>query len=208
MPFRILLAVAIISRTFLGVVALTGCLAVPAFAQNGSEVPHRRLDDNAVVIGSAVTYPKNNILQRASKSSDLTTFAAAIKAANLSDTLEDNGPLTVFAPTNAAFSKLPGGMVASWLKPENTAMLAQILTYQIVAGRLEDADLTDGKKLLTVQGEELTVKCADDGKIMIVDGNDDVAILTASYSHQSNGVIHAVDAVLMPKAWAYLLQRK
>ena len=103
---------------------------------------------------------------------DHTTLVSAVKAAGLVDTLEGKGPFTVFAPTNAAFNKLPAGTVDTLVKPENKAALVKILTYHVVAGRLEASDLTDGKKLKTVEGEELTVKSSG-GKVMIVDAKGD-----------------------------------
>ena len=103
----------------------------------------------------------------------------------------------MFAPTNAAFAKLPAGTVDTLVKPENKATLTKILTYHVVAGKLEASDLTDGKKLKTVEGEELTVKKAD-GKVMIVDAKGGSSTVTISNVNQSNGVIHVVDTVLMP----------
>ena len=109
--------------------------------------------------------PSKNIVENAVNSKDHTTLVAAVKAAGLVDTLSGKGPFTVFAPTNAAFGKLPAGTVDTLVKPENKATLTKILTYHVVAGKLEAADLTDGKKLKTVEGEELTVK-AQGGKVM------------------------------------------
>ncbi|MBV9532362.1 MAG: fasciclin domain-containing protein, partial [Bradyrhizobium sp.] len=112
-------------------------------------------------------------------------------------TLEGKGPFTVFAPTNTAFGKLPAGTVDSLVKPENKATLTKILTYHVVPGRLAASDLTDGKTLKTVEGETLTVK-HDGGKIWIVDAKGGTSMVTISNVHQSNGVIHVVDTVLMP----------
>ena len=120
-----------------------------------------------------------------------------MKAAGLVETLEGKGPFTVFAPTNAAFGKLPTGTVDTLVKPENKAKLTKILTYHVVAGKLEAADLTDGKKLKTVEGEELTVK-ASSGKVMIVDAKGGSSTVTIPNVNQSNGIIHVVDTVLMP----------
>ncbi len=118
-------------------------------------------------------------------------------AAGLVDTLEGKGPFTVFAPTNAAFNKLPAGTVDSLVKPENKKTLTKILTYHVVPGKLEEADLTDGKKLKTVEGEDLTVKRSGD-KVMIVDAKGDTANITIPNVNQSNGVIQVIDTVLMP----------
>ncbi len=103
----------------------------------------------------------------------------------------------MFAPTNGAFGKLPAGTVDTLVKPENKATLTKILTYHVVAGKLEASDLTDGKKLTTVEGEQLTVKRAGD-KVTIIDAKGGASTVTISNVNQSNGVIHVVDTVLMP----------
>jgi uncharacterized surface protein with fasciclin (FAS1) repeats len=126
-------------------------------------------------------------------SPDHSTLVAAVKAAGLVETLSGAGPFTVFAPTNAAFAALPAGTVDNLLKPENKADLTGILTYHVVAGTLKAADLTDGQKLKTVNGAELTVSIKD-GKVMIDGANVTAADLTAG-----NGVVHVLDAVVMPK---------
>src|ERR1700742_5390931 len=121
-----------------------------------------------VMVGGAAMYPQKNIVENAVNSKDHTTLVAAVKAAGLVDTLEGPGPFTVFAPTNAAFGKLPKGTVATLVKPENKATLTKILTYHVVPGRLEASDLTDGKMLTTVEGEQLTVRNSG-GALSIVD---------------------------------------
>jgi uncharacterized surface protein with fasciclin (FAS1) repeats len=126
-------------------------------------------------------------------SPDHSTLVAAVTAAGLVETLSGAGPFTVFAPTNAAFAALPAGTVDNLLKPENKADLTGILTYHVVAGALKAADLTDGQKLKTVNGAELTVSIKD-GKVMIDGANVTAADLTAG-----NGVVHVLDAVVMPK---------
>jgi uncharacterized surface protein with fasciclin (FAS1) repeats len=103
----------------------------------------------------------------------------------------------VFAPTNAAFGKLPAGTVDNLVKPENKATLSKILTYHVVAGKLAASDLTEGKKLKTVEGEQLTIKKSD-GKVMIIDSKGNSSTVTIPNVNQSNGVIHVVDTVLMP----------
>ena len=150
-----------------------------------------------VMVGGSAMLPQKNIVQNAVNSKDHTTLVAAVKAAGLVDTLEGRGPFTVFAPTNAAFSKLPAGTVSNLLKPENKATLTKILTYHVVPGRLEASDLTDGKMLTTVEGDELTVRRSGN-KVMIVDGKGDAARVTIANVNQSNGVIHVVDTVLLP----------
>jgi uncharacterized surface protein with fasciclin (FAS1) repeats len=153
--------------------------------------------ETTVTVGGAPMYPSKNIIQNAVNSKDHTTLVAAVKAAGLVDTLSGPDPFTVFAPTNAAFGKLPAGTVDTLVKPENKATLTKILTYHVVAGKLEASDLTDGKKLKTVEGEELTVKKSGD-KVMIVDAKGGSSTVTIPNVNQSNGVIHVVDTVLMP----------
>jgi uncharacterized surface protein with fasciclin (FAS1) repeats len=178
--------IALLSAAAFGALALTATIATPASAQ-----------EKTVMVGGAAMFPSKNIIQNAVNSKDHTTLVAAVKAAGLVDTLEGKGPFTVFAPTNAAFGKLPAGTVDTLVKPENKATLTKILTYHVVPGRLEASDLTDGKKLKTAEGEELTVKKAD-GKVMIIDAKGGTSTVTISNVHQSNGVIHVVDTVLMP----------
>ncbi len=126
-------------------------------------------------------------------SADHSTLVAALKAAGLVETLSGAGPFTVFAPTNAAFDKLPAGTLDNLLKPESKATLTGILTYHVVSGSLKAADLKDGQKLKTVNGAELTVAIKD-GKVTINGANVTAADLTAG-----NGVVHVIDAVLLPK---------
>ena len=152
---------------------------------------------STVTVGGAPMYSQKNIIQNAVNSKDHTTLVAAVKAAGLVDTLEGKGPFTVFAPTNTAFGKLPAGTVDNLVKPENKATLTKILTYHVVPGRLEASDLADGKTLKTVEGETLTVK-KDGGKVWIVDAKGGTSMVTITNVHQSNGVIHVVDTVLMP----------
>jgi uncharacterized surface protein with fasciclin (FAS1) repeats len=152
---------------------------------------------DTVMVGGAAMYPSKNIVENAVHSKDHTTLVAAVKAAGLVDTLEGAGPFTVFAPTNEAFSKLPKGTVADLVKPENKATLTKILTYHVVPGKLEASDLTDGKTLTTVEGEQLTVKRTG-GKVYIVDAKGGMSRVTIPDVNQSNGVIHVVNTVLMP----------
>ncbi|MGE4071256.1 MAG: fasciclin domain-containing protein [Lysobacterales bacterium] len=124
---------------------------------------------------------------------DFSTLVAALKAAGLVDTLSGEGPFTVFAPTNAAFEKLPAGTVETLLKPENKAKLTSILTYHVLPGKVLAADVVKLSGAKTVQGGEVTIK-VDGGKVM-VDGANVVATDIAG----SNGVIHVIDSVIMPK---------
>jgi len=178
--------IAYLAAAAFGLLALTATSLAPVSAQ-----------EKTVMVGGAAMFPSKNIIQNAVNSKDHTTLVAAVKAAGLVDTLEGKGPFTVFAPTNAAFGKLPAGTVDTLVKPESKAMLTKILTYHVIPGKLEARDLSDGKKLRTVEGEELTVKKAE-GKVMIVDAKGGMASVTISNVNQSNGVIHVIDTVLMP----------
>ena len=139
----------------------------------------------------------NNIVSIASNSKDHTTLVAALQAADYVRSVANPGPLTVFAPTNAAFGKLPAGTVDTLVKPENKATLTKILTYHVVPGKLAASDLKDGMKMKTAEGEELTVKHQGD-KVWIIDAKGGQSMVTISNVNQSNGVIHVVDTVLMP----------
>ena len=177
--------------------ALTASVTAPLAADAMSE--------KTVNVGGAPMYPSKNIIQNAVNSKDHTTLVAAVKAAGLVDTLSGPGPFTVFAPTNAAFAKLPAGTVDTLLKPESKDMLVKVLTYHVVPGRMTAVSLMkavkDGEgaaKLKTVAGEEIWVKQAGPGKLTITDSKGDVAMVTIADVLQSNGVIHVIDTVLLP----------
>src|SRR5215472_9387786 len=156
------------------------------------------------MVGGAPMYGTKNIIENAMNSKDHTTLVAAVKAGGLVDTLQGPGPFTVFAPTNAAFAALPAGTVDTLLKPENKTTLDKILTYHVVAGRLDSGMLDQqianggGKVMLkTVQGEPLTVQGS--GKnLTLTDEKGGTARITIADVYQSNGVIQVVDRVLMP----------
>jgi uncharacterized surface protein with fasciclin (FAS1) repeats len=188
--------IAFLSAAAFGALALTAAVVAPVSAQD-KMMKSEMSGEKAVMVGGAAMFPSKNIIENAVKSKDHTTLVAAVKAAGLVDTLEGKGPFTVFAPTNAAFGKLPAGTVDSLVKPENKKTLTRILTYHVVPGKLQAADLTDGKKLRTVEGEELTVKKSG-ASVMIVDAKGGSATVTIPNVNQSNGVIHVVDTVLMP----------
>jgi uncharacterized surface protein with fasciclin (FAS1) repeats len=161
--------------------------------------------EKTVEVGGAPMYPSKNIIENAVNSKDHTTLVAAVKAGGLVETLSSAGPFTVFAPTNAAFEKLPAGTVDTLLKPEKKADLAKVLTYHVVAGKLSAADLTKKAKasgnkatLKTVQGEDLTVSL-DGSKVFVTDASGNKSQVTIADVNQSNGVIHVVDTVLLPK---------
>ncbi|GAC1622100.1 MAG: fasciclin domain-containing protein [Bradyrhizobium sp.] len=188
--------IALLSAAAFSALALTAAVVAPVSAQD-KMMKSEMSGEKTVMVGGAPMYPSKNIIENAVKSKDHTTLVAAVKAAGLVDTLEGKGPFTVFAPTNAAFGKLPAGTVDTLVKPENKKTLTKILTYHVVPGKLEASDLTDGKKLKTVEGEELTVKKSGDS-VMIVDAKGGSATVTIPNVNQSNGVIHVVDTVLMP----------
>lgn len=156
------------------------------------------------MVGGAAMYPTKNIVENAVNSKDHTTLVAAVKAAGLVETLSSAGPFTVFAPTNEAFDKLPAGTVDMLVKPENKATLTKILTYHVVAGKVSAADLMakikagGGKaELNTVSGGVLTAMMKGK-KIYLVDEKGGKSWVTIADVNQSNGVIHVVNAVLMP----------
>ena len=158
-----------------------------------------------VMVGGAPMLASKDIIDNAVNSKDHTTLVAAVKAAGLVETLKGPGPFTVFAPTNAAFAALPAGTVDTLLKPENKAMLSGILTYHVVAGKMDSVALTkaiaDGKgkaTLKTVAGGNLTAM-ASGGKVMVTDEKGGSSTVTIADVYQSNGVIHVVDKVLLPK---------
>ena len=189
--------IALLSAAAFGALALTAAVIAPATAEDKKMMKSEMSGEKTVMVGGAAMFPSKNIIQNAVNSKDHTTLVAAVKAAGLVDTLEGKGPFTVFAPTNAAFGKLPAGTVDTLVKPENKPALTKILTYHVVPRRLDASSLADGKKLKTVEGEELTVKKAGD-KVMIVDAKGGSSTVTISNVNQSNGVIHVVDTVLMP----------
>ena len=159
---------------------------------------------NNPMVGGQEMYPTKNIIQNAVNSADHTTLVAAVKAAGLVETLEGAGPFTVFAPTNEAFAKLPAGTVDNLLKPENKATLTKVLTYHVVVGRVSASDLKKQIKagngtaeLTTVEGGKLWAT-EEGNRIMLKDEKGGTTWVTIPNVFQSNGVIHVVDAVLMP----------
>jgi uncharacterized surface protein with fasciclin (FAS1) repeats len=156
------------------------------------------------MVGGKEMYPTKDIIDNAVNSADHTTLVAAVKAAGLVDTLKGAGPFTVFAPTNAAFAKLPASTVDTLLKPENKPMLTKVLTYHVVAGRLSAADIKkmikDGHgaaELKTVSGGTLTAMMKG-SMIVLKDDKGGMSTVTQGNVFQSNGVIHVVDSVLLP----------
>ena len=159
-----------------------------------------------VMVGGAAMYPSKNIIENAVNSKDHTTLVAAVKAAGLVETLQGKGPFTVFAPTNAAFNKLPKGTVETLLKPENLKLLQTILTYHVVAGKMSAANIVAAIKLgggkatlKTVSGGSLTARLKG-SSVYLTDENGKSAKVTIANVNQSNGVIHVINAVLTPKS--------
>ncbi|MFN3972821.1 MAG: fasciclin domain-containing protein [Gemmobacter sp.] len=159
-----------IRRTFLALAASTALISAPAFADGHV----KDIVDTAVGAGS------------------FTTLVAAVQAAGLVDTLKGPGPFTVFAPTDAAFAALPAGTVEDLLKPENLAQLTAILTYHVVPGKVMSTDLSEGLMAATVQGSEVTITLEGGAKV-------DGAMISTADIEASNGVIHVIDSVIMPK---------
>ena len=150
-------------------------------------------------------YPNKTIVENASQSKDHTTLVAAVTAAGLGETLSGPGPFTVFAPTNAAFDKLPDGTVETLTQPAQKTQLTGILTYHVVPGRLTAAELSQQilagggtATLTTVNGAKLTAKAAGGG-VQLTDAAGGTSMVTQSDVIQSNGVVHVIDTVLMPK---------
>jgi len=155
------------------------------------------MSGKGVMVGGAMMTPDKDIVDNAAGSKEHTTLVAAVKAADLVPTLKSDGPFTVFAPTDAAFNKLPGGTVNTLLQPDMKPMLAKILTYHVVAGRLLASDLKDGQTLNTVEGETLKVS-RKGNMVMLTDAKGGTANVTIPNVVSSNGVTHVIDTVLMP----------
>jgi uncharacterized surface protein with fasciclin (FAS1) repeats len=177
--------------TAIAIAAIVSAVAIPALAQ--------------VVVGGAPMYASKDIIDNAVNSKDHTTLVAAVKAAGLVQTLKGPGPFTVFAPTNDAFAALPAGTIDTLLKPANKAALTKVLTYHVVAGKMDSSammkaiDAGNGKATLTaISGGALTATRSG-SLIMLTDESGGMAHVTIPDVVQSNGVIHVVDKVLLPK---------
>lgn len=162
-------------------------------------------DTTAVATDTMAVAETGNIVDVAAGNADFSTLVTAVKAAGLVETLSGEGPFTVFAPNNAAFAKLPAGTVDSLLKPESLEKLKSVLTYHVVAGKFDAAAVTDainknnGKyTVTTVQGGTIVLSLKD-GKVMLTDANGGMATVILADVAASNGVIHAIDTVVMPK---------
>lgn len=183
-----------------GLVVAASLLATSSFAQD------KMKSDNTVMVGGEAMYPMKNIVENAVNSKAHTTLVAAVKAAGLVETLQGKGPFTVFAPVNDAFENLPAGTVETLLKPENKDMLVKVLTYHVVAGKWDFNAIAalikknGGKaEITTVAGGKLWAMMNGAHNITLTDENGNVANITTYDVYQSNGVIHVLDAVVLPK---------
>ena len=181
-------------KKLLAMAVIVAGISVSSFAQDTK------------MVGGAAMYPTKNIVENAVNSKDHTTLVAAVKAADLVGVLSSAGPFTVFAPTNEAFDALPKGTVDNLLKPENKEKLQGILKYHVVAGKVSSDDLkkmikdNNGKATLkTVAGGNLYASLDKNGGVWIWDENGGKAMVTIADVNQSNGVIHVIDHVLLPK---------
>jgi uncharacterized surface protein with fasciclin (FAS1) repeats len=170
--------------------------------------PHITVQDdtNTVSVGGNAMFPQKTIVENAINSKDHTTLVAAVKAAGLVDTLSGKGPFTVFAPVNSAFTMLPDGTVDTLLKPENRDQLVKVLTYHVLAGRYDSRSLRalikKGMGMATIKavsGGELTFKMNGPANIVVEDENGGMANISTYDVYQSNGVIHVIDHVLLPR---------
>lgn len=182
-----------------GFLAIMLIVSTSAFAQS-------KMSKDVKTVGGAPMYPSKNIVENAVNSKDHTTLVAAVTAADLVETLQSKGPFTVFAPVNTAFEDLPAGTVETLLKPENKAALQGVLTYHVVAGKYSSTDILAAIKkgngtatFTTVAGGKLKASVKD-GKVQLWDENGRSAFVTIADVNQSNGVIHVIDAVVLPKS--------
>ena len=152
--------------------------------------------DAGVMVGGAMMLPTNTLVENAVEASTLTTLVSAVQAADLAATLSGPGPFTVFAPTNAAFDKVPSATLQSLMEPSMKGDLTSILTFHVVPGRLSANDLRDGQTLTTVNGATLMVKKMN-GQVMVGNAGG-MATVTQANVYASNGVAHVIDTVLMP----------
>jgi len=179
-------------------------LLIPVFAVVAMAFSSQVYAQKNPMVGGAAMYANKDIVDNAVNSKDHTTLVAAVKAAGLVETLKSAGPYTVFAPTNEAFDKLPAGTVETVLKPENKAMLTKILTYHVVAGKMDAKAIAKAIKagsgkaeLTTVSGDKLWAAMEGD-KLILTDEKGGMATVTIANVMQKNGVIHVIDTVLMP----------
>ena len=185
-------------------IALLLTAAALAFAAATATPTLAEMKEQTVTVGGAPMYPSKNIIQNAVNSKDHTTLVAAAKAAGLVETLQGPGPFTVFAPTNAAFAKLPPGTVEHLLEPGMKEKLVGVLTYHVVPGRLSAKDLMEAARkaggkaeFKTVEGDKIWIE-SKGGTLTIWDAKGNASKVTIQNVFQSNGVIHVIDTVLLP----------
>jgi uncharacterized surface protein with fasciclin (FAS1) repeats len=188
-------------KSFFGIAVLTLGLV---FAAGSASAQMAMKSDGNPMVGGAAMYKTKNIVANAVNSADHTTLVAAVKAAGLVETLQGKGPFTVFAPVNAAFAALPAGTVETLLKPENKGLLTGILTYHVVAGKMDSKDIAKAIKkgkgtaeLKTVAGGRLWAMMQGN-TLVLKDEKGGMSRVTIADVRQSNGVIHVVDTILMP----------
>ncbi len=182
-------------------------LAIALFLSTFAMAQSHMAEKNAVMVGAADMYPTKNIVENAVNSKDHTTLVAAVKAAGLVETLASEGPFTVFAPVNNAFEDLPEGTVETLLQPENKESLQKVLAYHVLSGSYTANDIAkalmkskDGSiTLTTVSGDELTAMLNGPKNVVLKDENGNIANIVTYDVMQSNGVIHTIDAVVLPK---------
>ncbi|MDC6355430.1 MULTISPECIES: fasciclin domain-containing protein [Robiginitalea] len=173
-------------------------------AQDTMTGDHKKMEKGTKMVGGAAMYPSKDIVSNAVNSKDHTTLVAAVKAADLVGTLQGDGPFTVFAPTNAAFEKLPAGTVQTLLKPENKSKLQGVLTYHVLSGKFGAKDIVKAIKkgmgtaeFTTVNGSKLMAMLNGD-QVQLKDASGNISTVTIADVNQSNGVIHVVDTVVLP----------
>ena len=193
-------------NTLLAALVVAAAPAAASAQTRAAAHPASNTSGAAVTVGGRAMLPQRDIVDNAANSADHTTLVAAVKAAGLVETLKGTGPFTVFAPVNAAFAALPAGTVETLLKPENKAALAGVLTYHVVAGNLDAAAIERAVRagggtatLKTVSGGTLTAMMNGPRNVVVKDAAGNVASVTTYDVRQSNGVIHVIDKVLMPK---------
>ena len=184
--------------------ALSVMFAVAVLATGSVEASAQMMRSDNPMVGGAAMYKTKDIVDNAVNSADHTTLVAAVKAAGLVDTLKSKGPFTVFAPTNAAFAALPAGTVETLLKPENKSMLTKVLTYHVLSGNYDSKSIVKaitkggGKATFTtVAGAKLTAML-DGSNVVLMDEKGGRSTVTIADVRQSNGVIHVIDAVVLP----------
>ncbi|WP_405571222.1 fasciclin domain-containing protein [Winogradskyella sp. Asnod2-B02-A] len=187
------------TKTFISTLLLTVALLFVT-----TTIAQSKMKKDTKIVGGAEMYPSKDIVSNAVNSKDHTTLVAAVKAAELVETLQGDGPFTVFAPNNAAFDKLPNGTVATLLKQENKEKLQAVLTYHVLAGKYSGKDIMKAIKkgggkasFKTVNGSMITAMM--DGKaLVLIDNAGNKSTVTIADVNQSNGVIHVVDTVVLP----------